>query len=214
MIIRREEPSDYRAVEELTKRAFWNVYVPGCDEHYLVHRMRGHADFIPALAHVMVDDGRIIGNIMYTRALLRNEKIGDLEIVSFGPVSIDPAYQRRGLGKRLIEYTLGKAKAMGFDYAVIYGNPANYVSAGFRSCKRFGVYVGERVYPTALLVNRIGSKDLGDIGWEYLESGAYSISRAEAEEFDKGFPYLDKKETARQEEFFILSNSAFRVSPA
>lgn len=68
--IRLETESDYRAVEELTRNAFWNVYKPGADEHYFVHTMRNHPDFIPELAFVLEKDGEIIGNIMYTKAWL------------------------------------------------------------------------------------------------------------------------------------------------
>ncbi len=65
MTIRLETEKDYRAVEELTREAFWNVYKPGADEHYYVNQMRNHPDFIPELAFVLEKDGKIIGNIMY-----------------------------------------------------------------------------------------------------------------------------------------------------
>ena len=88
--IRNEEPSDYQEVEKLTRRAFYNMYVPGCMEHYLVHIMRGHDDFIPELDFVLELDGRIVGNIMYTKARLVDEAGEEKEILTFGPVSVDP----------------------------------------------------------------------------------------------------------------------------
>ena len=71
--IRREEPRDYEAVERITREAFYNLYIPGCVEHYLVHIMRGHPDFIPQLDFVLEFNGTIIGNIMYTKAKLKKE---------------------------------------------------------------------------------------------------------------------------------------------
>ena len=93
-IIRKETPRDYRAVETMTRNAFYNIYVPGCIEHYLVHTMRSHEDFIPELDFVLELDGQVIGNIMYTRAALLDEHGGRKEILTFGPLCIAPAYQR------------------------------------------------------------------------------------------------------------------------
>ena len=96
--IRLETENDYRAVEELTRNSFWNVYKPGADEHYYVHTMRNHPDFIPDLAFVLEKDGAIIGNIMYTKARLEDESGKRKEIVSFGPLCVAPEYQRLKLG--------------------------------------------------------------------------------------------------------------------
>ena len=101
MIIRKEERRDYEQVEALTRRAFYNQYIPGCVEHYLVHVMREHEDFIPELDFVAEEDGRIVGNIMYTKARLVDEAGEEKEILTFGPVSVDPEYQRRGYDRDL-----------------------------------------------------------------------------------------------------------------
>ena len=90
IIIRNETPADYRAVEELTRESFWNVYKPGADEHYYVHMMRSHPDFIPELAFVLEMDGEIIGNIMYTKAWLEDENEQRKEILSCGPLCVAP----------------------------------------------------------------------------------------------------------------------------
>lgn len=112
VIIRRETESDYRAVEELTRKAFWNVYKPGANEHYFVHMMRSHPDFIPELAFVLEKDGKIIGNIMYTKAWLEDEAGERREILSFGPLCVAPEYQRQKLGKMLIEHSFNAARGM------------------------------------------------------------------------------------------------------
>ena len=99
IVIRNEEKSDRCKVEQLTRRAFYNIYVPGCSEHYLVHIMRDHEDFIPQLDFVLELDGEIIGNIMYTKAKLTDENGFEKNILTFGPVCIAPEYQRKGYGK-------------------------------------------------------------------------------------------------------------------
>ena len=117
--IRNETPADYQIVEEITRRAFYNLYVPGCAEHYLVHIMRGHEDFIPELDFVIEEDEKIIGNIMYTKARLVDETGAEKEILTFGPVSIQPEYQRKGYGKKLMEYSFLRAVQLGYDAIVI-----------------------------------------------------------------------------------------------
>lgn len=139
--IRNETPADHRTVEDMTRRAFYNLYVPGCAEHYLVHVMRGHEDFIPELDFVLDLDGQVIGNIMYTKARLVDEAGEEKTALTFGPVCVLPEYQRQGYGKRLMDYSFEKAAAMGYDVIVIFGSPVNYVSRGFQSCKKHNVCV-------------------------------------------------------------------------
>ena len=103
IIIRNEAPADYRAVEEMTREAFWNLYMPGCVEHYLAHILRSASDFIPELDLVVEKDNRIIGNVMYTKAKLIDETGREKTILTFGPVCIDPDFQRQGLSKLLLE---------------------------------------------------------------------------------------------------------------
>ena len=133
--IRNEKEADYRVVEEITRKAFWNLYAPGCNEHYLVHIMRSHKDFLPELDFVIEVDGQIIGNIMYTKAKLVDESGEEKEILTFGPVCILPEYQRKGSGKKLIEYSFEKAAALGYDVIVIFGHPGNYVGLALRAVK-------------------------------------------------------------------------------
>lgn len=102
LTIRNETPADYRVVEELTRRAFWNQHVPGCNEHYLAHILRGSGDFLPELDFVAELDGAIVGNIMYTRSKLNVEDGEEKNILTFGPLSVNPEYQRRGIGKALL----------------------------------------------------------------------------------------------------------------
>lgn len=108
--IRTECPADYRAVETLTRDAFWDVYAPGCTEHYLITRLRKHPDFVPELDLVLVLEGEIAANIMYTKAALRSAGGAVREILTFGPLSVHPRFQRRGLGKALVAASFERAR--------------------------------------------------------------------------------------------------------
>jgi len=205
--IRPEREGDYRCVEELTRKAFWNLHVPGCDEHYLAHIMRSHPDFCLDLNYVAEYEGRIIGNIMYAKSYLINEKGEKLEILTFGPVSVLPEYQRMGVGSRLIRHTINIAATKGVLAIVIFGNPSNYVKHGFKGCKDFRVAVAEGRYPTCMLVLPLLNQPWPDGEWLYQGSEVYSFDKNAAEEFDRNFPPFVKKHMPSQEEFAILCRS-------
>ncbi len=205
--IRPESEGDYRRVEELTRKAFWNLHVPGCDEHYLAHIMRSHPDFCTDLDFVAEYEGRVIANIMYTRSHLVNEKGERLETLTFGPVSVLPEYQRKGVGSQLIRHTVELAAAKGIRAIVIFGNPSNYVKHGFKGCKDFRVAVSEGRYPTCMLVLPLQKQPWPDGDWIYHGSEVYNFDKNAAEEFDRGFPPFVKKHMPSQDEFAILCRS-------
>lgn len=210
MIIRTERPDDYRAVEELTKQAFWNVNFPGCDEHYLAHMLRGHADFVAELDLVLEFEDKIIANIMYTRSALIDENGAEKTVLTFGPLSVLSEYQRQGYGKRLLEYSLERAAELGYEAVVIFGNPENYISSGFKSCRKYNVSLGNEEYPVPLLVKELKEGALSGKKWVYRESAAYNINAEGMAEFDKDFPQMEKGYLPSQELFYIYSNSKFR----
>lgn len=206
-IIRNETERDYKRVEEITRRAFWNLYVPGCSEHYLVHIMRSHEDFIPELDFVAEINGEVIGNIMYTKAKLIDETGNVKNILTFGPVCIAPEYQRKGYGKRLIEHSFVKAAELGYDVVVIFGNPGNYVGCGFKSCKKYNVSLEDGKFPAAMLVKELTPAALDGRSWVYRQSPVYDISDEEAQIYDNGLDKLEKRYQPSQEEFYIHSHS-------
>ncbi|HHU78507.1 MAG TPA: N-acetyltransferase [Clostridiales bacterium] len=210
--IRNEKETDYRRVEEITRKAFWNLYVPGCVEHYLVHIMRSHDDYIPELDFVIEVDNEVIGNIMYTKAKLIDESGKEKDILTFGPVCILPEYQRKGYGKKLIEYSFEKAAELGYDVIVIFGNPGNYVSLGFKSCIKYNVCLDNGAYPTAMLVKELKPGALDGRKWVYHQSSVLDINEQEAQRFDEDFEPLEKKYRPSQEEFYIYSHSVIRDS--
>lgn len=156
ILIRNEVENDFREVEELTRKAFWNVYVPGCVEHYLAHILRSHKDFIPELDFVAeTGDGKIVGNLMYTKAWLTDENGCERTILTFGPISVHPDYQRMGISRKLLEHSFERASALGYEAVVILGNPGNYVGRGFKSCRKYHVCMEDNSYPTAMLVKEL-----------------------------------------------------------
>jgi putative acetyltransferase len=210
MRIRNEKEADYKKVEEITRKAFWNLYVPGCIEHYLVHVMRSHKDFLPELDLVIEVDNQIIGNIMYTKTKLIDASGEKKDILTFGPVCILPEYQRKGYGKKLMEYSFEQAAALGYDVIVIFGNPNNYVSRGFKSCKKYNVCLEKGTYPSAMMVKELKPDALDKRKWVYYQSPVFEIDEQEAGRFDEGFNGLEKKYQPSQEEFYIHSHSVIQ----
>lgn len=205
--IRHETGNDYREVEELTREAFWNLYVPGCDEHYLVHKMRTHPDFIPGLDFVAVLDGKIVGNIMHTKAHLVDETGSQVAIATFGPISVLPACQGQGIGSALISHSKQAVIAMGFKAIVIHGHPRNYCKHGFKGSKDYCISNAEGKFPYSLLALELEKGFLEGRQWRYLESEAYRIDPQAAEEYDKLFGPKQKEYQPSQEEFRIASRA-------
>ncbi|MBU9736246.1 GNAT family N-acetyltransferase [Diplocloster agilis] len=205
--IRNEQETDYKKVEEITRKAFYNLYIPGCAEHYLVHIMRQHKDFLPELDFVIEKDGQIIGNVMYTKARLVDENGEEKQIITFGPVSILPEYQRKGYGKMLLEYSFEKAAGLGYEVIVIFGNPGNYVSRGFKSCKKYNVCIEDGTFPAAMLVKELKADALDGRKWIYYDSPLMQIDEEEAQRFDDGLGKMEKKYQPSQEEFYIHSHA-------
>lgn len=211
-IIRPETSADYKTVENLTREAFWNLSVPGADEHYLVHVMRNHADFVPELDFIIEVDGKIIADIMYMKTKLIDESGTVKDILSFGPICVMPEYQRMGYGKILIEHSFTEAVKLGYDTVVIFGNPDNYVSRGFKSCIRYNVCLEGDVFPAALLVKELREGVLDGRKWYYHESSVTELlnDNEKFQIFDSEFPPKVKEWKPSQEEFFIHSHSVIR----
>ena len=135
-----EQPCDFSTVENLTRESFWNVYHPGCTEHYVLHCFRDNPDFIPELSLVMEKDGKIIGHVMYSKAAITLENGGILPSWTFGPISIHPDYKRQGYGLKLLNFSLEKAKSMGVGFVCIEGNIAFYKNAGFDLASKLKIH--------------------------------------------------------------------------
>lgn len=207
MLIRNEKPEDYKTVEDMIKRAFWNLSEPGCNEHYFAHKVRESEDYIPELDFVMEEDGKIIGHILYVKARLQASDGTEKEILSFGPFTIEPEYQRKGYGRKLLQHSFEAAKKMGYTAVVIFGNPENYACYGFKNCKKYQVCLEEDIYPVALMVKELEEGTLSGKNWKYVESPAHSLDESGFEEFDREFEQMEKGYKYTQELFYIYSRS-------
>ncbi|MDR1739849.1 MAG: N-acetyltransferase [Bacteroidales bacterium] len=198
--LRLEEEKDHRQVEILTREAFWNLNFPGCGEHLVVHQLRKTKEFVRSLDFVAVYEGKIVGNIVYAEAKIKKPD-QDFTILTFGPVSVLPEYQNKGIGSKLINHTLKLAGEMNYKAIVIYGDPDYYRRFGFKSSKEYGITNKEKRFPAALLVLELYPGALKGIEGIFDEGKGYEINEDESEIFDKQFEAKEKKVTPTQEKF-------------
>lgn len=211
--IRPEKEQDHFAVEAMLKRAFWNLNVPGCDEHYYPHIMRKHEDYIPELNLLIEEQSAgIIGSILVVKSRMYDEKGVEKMVLTPGLFGIEPKYQRKGYGTALLTKIFELGAAMGYDTVVLYGNPDNYVSRGFKSCLKYHVHLPGNIYPAALMVKELKNGALKGHTWEYHESPAYKVDLSGFEEFDKRHAPMKPAYQPSQEEFFIHSHSHMNIS--
>jgi len=200
--IRQVRPSESRAVEELTRDAFWNLYVPGCDEHYLAHTVREHPDYIPDLELVALVDGRLVGSIICTSSRLVDPAGISVDTLTFGPLCVHPDYQRRGIGTALIARTRSLAEERAYPAIVILGDPHNYCKSGFRNCVDLNVSDPQGRHPLGLLVLPLRPDFFkAQKAYRFFYSDAYNLDPAKAAEFDAGFPPREKAYSHTQELF-------------
>lgn len=194
-MIRHERPSEYYQVENLVREAFWNVYRPGCLEHYVLHLLRDDPAFIPELDFVMKVGGELIGQCIYMRAEIQADNGASIPILTMGPIGIRPDFKRQGFGKALLDYSLKQAAAMGFGAVCFEGNIGFYGKSGFTYASDYGIrYHGlpEGEDASFFLCKELISGYLTGITGEYTTPSGYFVSEAECELFDKQFPPKQK----------------------
>lgn len=203
--LRPEKPSEYYETEKLVKEAFWNQYVPGCMEHYLLHTMRSCPEFIPELDIVAVYDEKIVGNIVCVKSYIEADDGEKYEVLTLGPIAVLPEYQGKGVGAKMIEYVKKTAKEMGFRAIILCGDPDYYTRNGFVSAESFKIRTADNMYMTALLACELYENALSGLKGRYYEGNAYSADEKAAEEYDKKFPAKEKiTGTASQKRFEML----------
>ena len=200
-IIRLEKTEEHSETEALVREAFWNVYRPGCLEHYVLNQLRNDEAFVPELNFVMEKDGRLIGQNMFMRAAIKADDGSDLPIMTMGPICISPELQGQGYGKRLLDYSLEKAAELGCGALCFEGNINFYGKSGFTYASEFGIrYHGlpEGADASFFLCKELKKGYLDGISGEYTPPKGYFVDEAEAEEFDKQFPPKEKLELPTQ----------------
>ena len=189
--IRVEEERDHSTVESLVRQAFWNVYRPGCTEHYVLHHLRNCPDFIPELAFVMEADGKIIGQNVFVKAQITKSNGTAFSILTMGPICIANEYKRKGYGKILLDYSLEKAKALGYGAVCFEGNIDFYGKSGFDFASKFGIkYHGlpEGMEADFFLCKELKAGYLDGItecGSLYATPKPYFVAEENPEDFEK-----------------------------
>lgn len=195
IIIRLERKEEYREVENLVRESFWNVYRPGCLEHYVLNQLRNDEAFVPELDFVMEKDGVIIGQNIFMRAVIKADDGRDIPIMTMGPICIVPELKRQGYGKILLDYSLEKAKEMGCGALCFEGNIDFYGRSGFKYASEYGIrYHGlpEGEDASFFLCRELTEGYLDGISGEYATPAGYFVDEAEAEKFDMQFPKKEK----------------------
>lgn len=195
LIIRNEKKEDHRAVENLVRESFWNVYRPGCLEHYVIHKLRDDAAFIPELSFVMELDGKLIGQNVFMKANIKADDGRDIPIMTMGPICIANELKRKGFGKILLDYSLEKAKEFGCKAICFEGNIDFYGKSGFEFASNLGIrYHGlpEGEDASFFLCKELEEGYLDGITGEYATPQGYFVDEDEAEMFDKNFPPKEK----------------------
>lgn len=201
IIIRTEKEKEYREVENLVRESFWNVYRPGCLEHYVLHQLRKDAAFVPELDFVMEADGQIIGQNMFMKAFIQADDGRKIPIMTMGPICIAPDLKRKGYGKILLDYSLEKAKELGCGAICMEGNIDFYGKSGYRQASEFGIrYHGltEDDDASFFLCRELIPGYLDGITGEYAPPQGYYVDEQDAEAFDKTFYYKEKKKLPGQ----------------
>lgn len=193
--IRLEKKEDFRKVEELIRESFWNVYRPGCLEHYVIHVLRDDPAFVPELDFVMERGGRIIGQNMFVRTKICADDGREIPVLTMGPICITPELKRQGYGKHLLDYSLEKAKELGFGAVLFEGNIGFYGKSGFDAASKFGIRYNdmpEDADTSFFLCKELKDGYLKDVKGAYKTPQGYYVNETDAEKFDKSFPRKEK----------------------
>ena len=194
-IIRLERTEDFREVEFLVRESFWNVYRPGCSEHYVIHVLRDDPAFVKELDFVMEKDGRLIGQNMFMQTVINADDGRDVPVLTMGPIGITPELKRKGYGKRLLDHSLEQAAGLGYGAVLFEGNIGFYGKSGFDYARRFGIRyhdLPEAADDSFFLCRELIPGYLDGVTGVYQTPRGYYVDDAEVEEFDKAFPYKEK----------------------
>ncbi len=195
ILIRPEAEKDYRETENLVRESFWNVYRPGCSEHYVLHTLRNNPDFVKELDFVMEKGGRIIGQNMFMKTVINSDKGGDIPVLTMGPICITPELKRKGYGKILLDYSLEKAAALGYGAVLFEGNIDFYGKSGFDYASKFGIRyhdLPEDADSSFFLCKELKPGYLDGVTGVYQTPQGYYVDDSDVEEYDKNFPPKEK----------------------
>ena len=190
-IIRPETREDYGAVENLIRESFWNVYRPGCSEHYVIHVLRDNPAFVKKLDFVMEKNGEIIGQNMFMRTVILSDAGGEVDVLTMGPICIAPELKRKGYGKSLLDYSVEAAAKAGYGAVLFEGNIGFYGKSGFDYARKFGIRyhdLPDGADDSFFLCRELIPGYLDGVTGVYQTPQGYYVSDDDVAEFDKAFP--------------------------
>jgi len=213
LIIRKETPADYKSVELLTMRAFWNIHGPGCNEHLIVRKLRQSQDYLPDISRVAELNGKVVGAIYYSKAKVVDDKT-EHEVITFGPLAVEPTLQNSGIGRALLEYTIKLAKGAGYSGIIITGEPTYYPRWGFLTCDKFGITDAEGNNYDALMCLPLNEKLFASVHGKFIESPVFKECDDidEIEHIEAEFPAYRKVKI--QDGFLMLLDKRLGVIEA
>ncbi|MBO4467731.1 MAG: N-acetyltransferase [Clostridia bacterium] len=194
-LIRPERPDDHRTVENLIRESFWNVYRPGCSEHFVIHVLRDDPAFVKELDFVMELDGRIIGQNMFMKTIIESDDGKTVPVLTMGPICITPELKRKGYGKILLDYSLEQAAKLGYGAVLFEGNIAFYGKSGFEYARKFGIRyhdLPEGEDDSFFLCRELIPGYLDNVTGVYQTPKGYYVDDADVDDFDKDFPKKQK----------------------
>ena len=197
LILRKETKEDYLETENLVREAFWNKYMPGCDEHLFLHELRNKKSYLPDLSLLAIFKNKIIGAIIYFENIIEDEKGNKIPILTFGPLGVEPNYQRKGIGKLLIETTINNIKNnTNYPCIIIFGSPKYYNKFGFTPCSKYNISNENNKTSDDFMCLELKDGFLNSIKrgkFIFNKDIKLIFSKKELEEFDKNFPIKEKK---------------------
>jgi len=195
LTIRQAKEIDFKETESLTREAFWDLYKPGSDEHFVLHKIRESKSYIGELDLILTPDRRIIGHIICTKARIVDSMNQDHIVLCVGPFSIMNEYQGKGYGSKLMEYCIEKSSELGYVAMILFGNPQYYHRFGFRNAIEYGISTKEGLNFDPFMAKELQNDGLKEIHGKFYEDESYSVDLAELNEFEKQFPYKEKHVT-------------------
>ena len=192
ILIQRANKKDFLITENITREAFWNLYKPGCDEHLILHQLRESSSYIEELDLIAMYEGEIIGHIISTKVKVIDNQNKEHEVLCVGPFSVSPSSQNKGIGTKLVKYSISEAKKMGFNGMILFGNPDYYHRFGFRNAKEYEITTKDNQNLEPFMALELQENGLDNVKGRFFEDEAFTIKEDELIEYENNFPVKEK----------------------
>jgi predicted N-acetyltransferase YhbS len=190
--IRNTAKGDYESTENLTREAFWNLYNPGCSEHFILHKLRERKSYVEELDLIAIHKGELVGHIISTKAKVIDAKGNEHQVLCVGPFAVSPNLQGKGIGAKLIKQSITKAYEMGFSGMILFGNPNYYSRFGFVNAQQFEITTKDGQNFDPFMALELGENRLSNVKGTFFEDSAFEFDESELNEFDTQFPLKEK----------------------